>query len=199
MKTERDFFVINTIDGGNVRKSNAPPIKSAGIRALFDQLDALHDGRGAEQWGSYIVNEALKHELSTDERRALRNSELALRSCLSVLGGLDTRDRFMVARALSAMAVISRYADPGDAQWERFSKIFRHSQAGIARRRRAQSAEELALNAAIQKARGEGPVERPWKEADASLDQVNAFLREAGFAPVKVDVVRRRLEKFPRS
>ncbi len=105
----------------------------------------------------------------------------------------------MVARALAAMAVISRYADPGDAQWKRFSKIFRHNQAGIARLGRSQSEKELALNAAIQKARGDGPVALPSKEATAILTQVNADLGASGFAPVLLDKVRRRLEKFPRS
>jgi hypothetical protein len=68
-------------------------------------------------------------------------------------------------------------------------------QAEAARKNRAASPQEVALIAAIEAERGTTPVRRPNKEADAILDGVNRRLAAEGFATVKVDVVRRRLEK----
>jgi hypothetical protein len=72
-------------------------------------------------------------------------------------------------------------------------------QAGYARRKRKTSPEEMALAAAIEAERGTGPVSKPTKEAGAILSAVNQRLQENGFPIVKVDKVRRRLDKFPRS
>jgi len=59
---------------------------------------------------------------------------------------------------------------------------------------------EAALHAAIIAERGHvRPVGPCWTEANAILADVNKRLKALGFDPVKVDVVRRRLEKFPRS
>ena len=68
-------------------------------------------------------------------------------------------------------------------------------QAEAARKNCAASPREIALIAAIEAERGTTPILRPNKEADAILDGVNRRLEAAGFEQVKVDVVRRRLEK----
>jgi len=72
-------------------------------------------------------------------------------------------------------------------------------QAAKARDARANSPDAKALIEAIKAERGDGPVAKPTKEAAAILDGVNGRLEQQGLEPVKVDVVRRRLEKFPRS
>ncbi|PNE10146.1 MAG: hypothetical protein CR217_15975 [Beijerinckiaceae bacterium] len=56
-----------------------------------------------------------------------------------------------------------------------------------------------ALLKAIIAVRGDGPVEHACKEADGILPDVNERIKSDGHEPVKVDVVRRVLEKFPRS
>jgi hypothetical protein len=71
----------------------------------------------------------------------------------------------------------------------------RAEQAKAARARRSASPKERALNSAIDAELGGATVSRPTKEADAMLDAVNRRLSESGFEPVKLDVVRRRLEK----
>ena len=78
-------------------------------------------------------------------------------------------------------------------------KILQVDQAARAREARAQTPKEVALRAAIEAERDAGPVRKPTKEAGRILSPVNYRLQEAGFDPVKVDVIRRRLEKLPRS
>lgn len=72
-------------------------------------------------------------------------------------------------------------------------------QAMEARDSRERKPERIALRDAIEAEHVVGPVNRPSKEAAAILDGVNRRLQHAGFEPVKVDRVRRELEKFPRS
>jgi hypothetical protein len=67
--------------------------------------------------------------------------------------------------------------------------------AKAAREKRAASPQEDAITAAIEAEQAASPTLRPYKEALAMLHAVNHQLETAGFAPVKVDVVRRRLEK----
>jgi hypothetical protein len=67
-------------------------------------------------------------------------------------------------------------------------------QAKSAREKRAASPKEVALITAIELELGASSILRPTKEAEAILDAVNRRLESAGFATVKVDVVRRRLE-----
>ena len=49
--------------------------------------------------------------------------------------------------------------------------------------------------AAIEAELGTSSILRPYKEAEAMLEAVNRRLGAEDFSPVKVDVVRRRLEK----
>jgi hypothetical protein len=77
---------------------------------------------------------------------------------------------------------------------EALALFFQSKQAGTARRKRSERPAEKALQAAIEAELGDRSISRPTKEADAMLDAVNARLSEAGFATVKKDVVRRRLE-----
>jgi hypothetical protein len=64
------------------------------------------------------------------------------------------------------------------------------------RKKEKRSNAEAALIDAIRAERGEGTVRRPYKEAVAILDAVNRRMEATGLEPVKVDVVRRRLEKW---
>jgi hypothetical protein len=73
-------------------------------------------------------------------------------------------------------------------------QFFLSKQAKAARRKRAANPRENALMAAIEAELGTSPILRPNKEAEAMLDAVNLRLGAGGFGPVKVDVVRRRLE-----
>jgi hypothetical protein len=61
-------------------------------------------------------------------------------------------------------------------------------------RARPKAAEEKALCMAIVAARGDGPAEKPWREANVILDQVNRLLNSNGYASVGIDVVYRRLK-----
>jgi len=79
---------------------------------------------------------------------------------------------------------------------ERFGK---EAQAQLARETRARKPEEIALREVIDAVRGKGPCPKPSKEAGYILVVVNERLRAKGLVDVSVDVIRRRLEKFPRS
>jgi hypothetical protein len=81
---------------------------------------------------------------------------------------------------------------------ESAKKYFDNRNTRRMRDSRANSCHEQALLAAIKAVRGNGPVTRPAKEANAILDAVNRRLESNGNAPVKLDVIRRRL-KNPRS
>jgi hypothetical protein len=61
-------------------------------------------------------------------------------------------------------------------------------------RARPKAAEEKTLCMAILAARGDGPAEKPWREANVILDQVNRPLKSNGYASVGIDVVYRRLK-----
>jgi hypothetical protein len=79
-------------------------------------------------------------------------------------------------------------------------------QAAHARAKRRENPRETALLVAIEREFGAGHSAQPWKDAASILDGVNGRLESLKFAPVKVDVIRRRLENrsscwriFPRS
>jgi hypothetical protein len=78
---------------------------------------------------------------------------------------------------------------------KRFAKL----QAAVMRdiKRKQNAPQEAALMAAIIAERGNGPAAQPKKEAGAILSDVNKRLRADGFEEVKIDVIRRRLQKFP--
>jgi hypothetical protein len=77
---------------------------------------------------------------------------------------------------------------------------FDNKHAEEMRNARANLPEEIALLKAIAAERGNGPVERSWKEANAIHDEVNRRLESEGHKPVNVDKIRRRLVgKSPRS
>ena len=78
-------------------------------------------------------------------------------------------------------------------------KHLRDLQAASMRHKRSTAPEKIALLNAIKDIRGDGPCEHPWKEAVSILGLVNENLESQGYKPVKVDVVYRRLQKFPRS
>ncbi|MFO1125099.1 MAG: hypothetical protein U1E25_07345 [Methylocystis sp.] len=190
-KRSRDFAILYNIDGQRLLEK--------GPRSPEDD-DAL----GVIAHAIKMIDEIIKRDsIIEKERKLLWRSRRALHSTRLVVDGLNWRDRIIIARGLFAMATTARYYNPLDdyavRMTKRFVKNFRAQQAAVGRRARSQKPEELALMAAIGKSRGNGHVAKPTKEASAILDQVNKDLVDAGFKPVKVDVVRRRLEKFPRS
>jgi hypothetical protein len=75
------------------------------------------------------------------------------------------------------------------------TRYFQAEQAKSAREKRSRRPQEQALQLAIKAELGDRVVTSPSKEADAMLSAVNARLSKEGFAPVKKDVIRRRLEK----
>jgi hypothetical protein len=68
-----------------------------------------------------------------------------------------------------------------------------------ARMARSQSDDEKGLMDAIVALRGNGPSPQPSKEAECIIFDVNRLLAEQGRPAVLVDVIYRRLKKFPRS
>jgi hypothetical protein len=112
-------------------------------------------------------------------------------------------DKNVQERAIRAVALICGIAVSGANKPPSSSPSVRHftltEQAKAARVRRSASPMERALNSAIETELAGATVLRPAKEAEAMLDAVNRRLKEAGFETVKVDVVRRRLEKRARS
>ena len=76
---------------------------------------------------------------------------------------------------------------------------FKKSHAAQMRAKRAEAPSEQALRAAISKFHGVKRPRKPNKIAAAILEQVNAELKFSGFPAVKIDVIRRRLEKLPHS
>jgi hypothetical protein len=67
-------------------------------------------------------------------------------------------------------------------------------QAAHARAKRRENPREIALVEAIEREVGAGHSAQPWKDAASILDGVNGRLKSLKFDPVKVDVIRRRLE-----
>jgi hypothetical protein len=69
-------------------------------------------------------------------------------------------------------------------------------QTKFARNARAAKPAEKALCAAIVAERGDGPAEKPWREANVILDPVNRRVKSDGYDSVGIDVVYRRLKDY---
>lgn len=138
------------------------------------------------------------------ERRLLKYGAVHLRGAVeAVVEGLrqlpDERRRSLEQRdmkvAIYAAFLVGRFSDATESA----IKFAKDERASEARKARAESPSELALIDAIVAERGGGAAERPAKEATAILGAVNIRLKKSGFGSVKIDVIRRRLEKFPLS
>jgi hypothetical protein len=99
---------------------------------------------------------------------------------------------FSVFPAVSMIYSIGHLSDYGD----RFSEV-RRAFDMQKKKKGKQAPQEAALIEAIKVEHGIEAESRPNKEAGAILDAVNQRLELAGLKTVKVDVVRRRLEKWP--
>lgn len=104
-------------------------------------------------------------------------------------------DRVALLRLLKGEQVISVMTGLSETH-----KAHTQSQAAeTARASRATSPERIALESAVIELHGNKKCERSSKEAAAILSAVNRRLADGGFGPVKVDAIRRCLEKLPRS
>ena len=184
-------------------------MEDKGVKVLMRVLQAqqrsrgVRDGKDAtEAKENYEVllemaESALGFDGLTDEdRKAIEDGVRTLKQGFSLLNSTDPNFvRYGAWRIMfGAAAIASRATVAGSVKK---SVATEHTQK--MRDARTNSPEKKALREAIVAERGDGPVDRPTKEAGAILDRVNARLESAGFPPVKIDVVRRQLEKFPRS
>jgi hypothetical protein len=98
-------------------------------------------------------------------------------------------------RLIAELVIISQFPQNTSQARKDFAKL----QAAVMRdkKRKQNAPREAALMAAIIAARGNGAAAQPTKEAGAILSDVNKRLRADGFEEVKIDVIRRRLQKFP--
>jgi hypothetical protein len=69
-------------------------------------------------------------------------------------------------------------------------------QTKFARNARAAKPAEKALCTAIVAERGDGPAEKPWREANVILDPVNRKVKSDGYDSVGIDVVYSRLKDY---
>jgi hypothetical protein len=165
-----------------------------------------------ERFGSEVLAAGSGRTLPEEEREQLA---LALQRLRPTFNDLQTRifdplfeiDRTLRSRGLGLIYELMRAsfligahgAITEGAEVYFKPKIERDAElarAANARKKRSESPQELALRKAIVAARGNGPVEKPSKEADSIWNEVNSQLKRDGFKIVKIDVIRRRLEKM---
>jgi hypothetical protein len=96
-------------------------------------------------------------------------------------------------RLMANLISVSTSAHHTPEAQEHFAKLRAAAMRDIKRK----APKEVALLAAIIAERGNGAAAQPKKEAGAILSDVNKRLRADGFEEVKIDVIRRRLQKFP--
>lgn len=133
-------------------------------------------------------------DLCTEE--LLRESAYALRECYPSI--VLSRSQVQILRHLILHAVEAAFTIGATVGVSESTKqLLRIRQAAAARKARETQPRELAIGRAIQAERGSGPVVRPAKEAAAILSGVNTRLKLEGFEGVTVDVIYRRLKKFP--
>ena len=132
--------------------------------------------------------------LNDFERGILTSSitnDYSMKSAEAALAG-DVDALVRLLRAEQIIAVMTGVSETHKKHTEKTS-------AENARKKRAASNQETTLIDAIIEEHGNKKCERPSKEAGAILKAVNERLKLKKFPAVKVDVIRRRLEKFPRS
>jgi hypothetical protein len=145
-----------------------------------------------------LESDSLKQAEKEDVRRnhdklneALRNLDLLLESISSPIR--QNEICYLMTEAIWAANWLGRFSPPLAA----ISRMEREKQAEHMRHKRATNPKEIALLRAIAKHTNFLSIPSPaWTEATAILADVNRELAEQEYAPVKVDVVRRRLETF---
>jgi hypothetical protein len=160
-------------------------------------LRARYDGRLLARIVDDEVERALENgNVTTDERKRLRNCRRAVRAALSVLNGLDPREELIVARALEAMFRVGHVAAPIEHHLQAIEKEV--ASAKTAKMRAAKSQKNApwhdTLNDAIASICGTSPVENPWSKAAGIARKVNHFLHERGLSPATVRQIYNKLK-----
>jgi hypothetical protein len=146
-----------------------------------------------------IANAALESDQVNDERKALirwRLGDVEL-AADRVINGSTSAWWDLVAAEQIIFAVLLP-----DTEISR--RIIRKNQAAITAKARQvladkNAAARAALLAAIEKLNGSQPVAHPTTKAKAMLAAVNRELAKANVNPVKFHVIRRVLDKLPRT
>jgi len=169
------------------------PTASNNIEYLDFILKSVVEGR--EVLGKDKLDKSLQElEMMYYKTEKIGILFFGLLGCIKSIGDSSVREiAFSHARGLFIHAIYGVDKVPvNDSNSHHFVLTKR---AKAAREKRASSPQEDALMASIEAELGASSISRPHKEAEAMLDAVNRRLGAAGFRPVKVDVVRRRLEK----
>ena len=152
-------------------------------RGVLDDSD-LEKVKPSRDEFDYCTDELLRETAST--LRICYPSVVLKRSQVQIL-------RYLVLRTIEAAFTIGAIVGISEST----KQLLKIRQAEVARKARETQPRELALRKAILAERGCGPVLRPAKEAAAILTAVNARLKLDRFEEVNVDVIYRRLKKFP--
>jgi hypothetical protein len=143
-----------------------------------------------------VTLELPEGKISKEENQRLRNAYKAINENKNdLIEILDEFEREIMRKWFEnpddryAIAHVSDFSD-------RFSEMRRAFEMQEKERGKNER-REAALIAAISAEHGTGAARHPNKEAGAILDAVNRRLESVGLKPVKIDVVRRRLEQWP--
>jgi hypothetical protein len=183
------------------------------LRQLSDDFPGMPEENppslGSTEYLDFLLSTASKRDLLDSKKGKKSARELALWQfnvdylneqfvgllcCLKHIRDLSIR-KIAINRVISMYGKAFMGIGKISEQKGNAHRFILSKQAEAARKSRAANPREVALIAAIKAERGTTPILRPNKEADAILDGVNRRLEAAGFEQVKVDVVRRRLEK----
>jgi hypothetical protein len=192
-KTAADSFVWTASDRRREERARAALEKRATNRRaeLQKVADFILEG-GTEGLASSTLTVEEKNFVA-DKRdlliQALQNHDRVLEKMSSP--SLKASLSFVLTEAIWASTGLTRFAPPVKA----ISRQEEYHCAAHARRARQEKPEALALFDAVFDAIGGEKVLRPTKIAVSILDQVNSRLISAGHKEVKLDVVRRVLEK----
>jgi hypothetical protein len=198
-KTAADSFVYTASERRREERARAAVQKRATNRRA--ELQKLADSileEGTECLASSSSLSVEEKNFVTDKRdrliQALQNHDRVLEKMPSP--SLRASLSFVLTEAIWASAGLARFAPPVNAISRR-EEYHRAAHARLARqRKREEKPETIALFDAVFASIGRKKVLRPTKIAVSILDQVNSQLISAGHKKVKLDVVRRVLEKL---
>jgi len=194
VKTAAELFVWTENDRRREERARIEAERQAGESRVEIQktadliLTAGEDCLGSEA----LTKEERQLVINNRDRlvQALQNYDRLLEKTLSPFRRSDLSS--VMSNALWAVTVLSRFAPPVDA----ITRRERYHAAAHARQKRQEKPATVALADAVCAVIGSEKVLRPSKLADAILDEVNSRMTSAGHKEVKLDVVRRLLEKI---
>lgn len=216
-EADKVLFACFHPDPGDAVKDFGAALAASVLALGYDiknfDFDAFYDGR----WVKHIILKAVSDakyqgRLKNDDAEIVERCRADFESYASILldqtaaflsggrssislqrGTVQGLRSFVVATIEAAFTIGATVGISESTKW-----VLKARQAEIARKARAAKPQEIALGEIISSELGNRSVPRPAKEAAAILDSVNARLGAAGFPPVSVDVVYRRLKKIPR-